>query len=83
MNERQIVTVIHACTQNDINGNPRRCYVGLDCAGHPVRVTDEGYVGRPDWVRELSDRGVWDFRLTVTPGQYRDLMKLGYALTAR
>lgn len=75
-----VVCALHACTKNDTSGNPRRCWVGIDSAGHVVRVTDEGYDGRPAWVRELSDRGTWDVRVNVTPAQYREYIKLGCTL---
>lgn len=73
--ETHPVSVLHLCTKNDVNGNPRRLYVGLNSNGHVVRVTDEGYEGRPSWVRALSDRGVWDVRIEITPKAYREWKK--------
>ena len=72
-----ITTVLHKCATNDTNGNPRRVWVGLNQFGHILRVEDEGYAGRPDWVREASDRGVWDVRIEVTVKDYRATIKLG------
>ena len=76
----RIVSVIHARTTNDVNGNPRRCYLGIAAQGRIVRIDDEGYSGRPEWVRKLSDRGVWDVSVTVTPGQYRDYVRMSRTL---
>lgn len=79
-NTNDIVAVLHECTTNDTNGNPRRVYVGLDAHGHIRRIEDEGYAGRPEWVRELAAAGVWDVRIDVTPKHYRERIKLGRKL---
>lgn len=76
MNETQIVAVLHECTTNDTNGNPRRCWTGINASGHIVRVEDEGYAGRPEWVRDLAAAGTYDVHVTVTPGHYRDRLKM-------
>ena len=44
----EIASALHLTTTNTISGNPRRVFVGLDTSGHIVRITDEGYVGRPE-----------------------------------
>jgi len=75
-----IVAVLHECTTNDTNGNPRRLFTGVNAHGHIVKVEDEGYAGRPEWVRELADAGVWDVHVRVAPGHYRDRLKLAARL---
>lgn len=36
----------HLCTDNDVNGNPRRLYVLTDWeTGEPISAWDEGYLG--------------------------------------
>jgi hypothetical protein len=77
-----ITTVLHKCATNDVNGNPRRVWVGVNQFGHILRVEDEGYAGRPDWVREASDRGVWDVHIEVTVKDYRETLKAGRRIDA-
>lgn len=76
------VAVLHECTTNDASGNPRRAYVGINAEGHIVKITDEEYAGAPDWVRSLRDQGVWDVHVTVTPGQYRERLKMADRMAA-
>ena len=77
MSTTEIVSIIHACTTNDTNGNPRRIFVGLNCNGSIVKIEDEGYAGRPAWVRQCAaDFGLYTFPLDVTPKQYRNLRKV-------
>lgn len=83
MNETEtIVAILHECTTNDSNGNPRRCYTGISGTGHIVRVEDEGYTGRPEWVRDLASAGVYDVHISVVPAHYRNRIKLGRGLDA-
>lgn len=77
MNTDEITAVVHQCTTNDRNGNPRRVYVALNECGHILGTEDEGYGGTPQWLRDLHDRGVWELRVEVTPAQYRRMVKLG------
>lgn len=39
------VIALHLCAKNDVNGNPRRCFVVLDARGRTVETIDEGYAG--------------------------------------
>jgi hypothetical protein len=75
-----IAAIVHARAKNDRNGNPRRVFVALDESGHVLAADDEGYAGSPGWVRECHGRGLWELPLDVTPGQYRELRKLGAAI---
>ena len=77
-----IVAALHLRTTNDTSGNPRRVFVGLDSSGHVVRVTDEGYYGRPEWVRALNARGTWELPVNVTPREYRERIRQGASLAA-
>lgn len=82
MNETEtIVAALHECTTNDTYGNPRRCYTAISATGHILRVTDEGYVGAPEWILDLRSRGIWEVLVQVTPAQYRERVKLGNKLT--
>ncbi len=65
-----IVAALHLRAKNDPNGNPRRIFVGLNENGHHVAVSDEGYVGRPEWVRELNARGVFEFAVETSISEY-------------
>ena len=71
----EIASALHLTTTNTASGNPRRVFVGLDVSGHVVRITDEGYAGRPEWVRDLNARGVWEFQVPTTVTEYRRLMR--------
>ncbi len=44
-NVRRVSNVLHICTTNDANGNPRRLIVCLGDYGHVTAVFSEGY----DW----------------------------------
>lgn len=65
----------HIRTTNDTNGNPQRLYVGYAADGEVMRVTDEGYGGRPEWSRGLIE--LWPF--DVTPKEYNDTLKTARA----
>lgn len=76
-----LTTVLHLCTKNDTNGNPRRVYVGLDEQGHVLRTEDEGYAGAPDWVRDWRRNGTrWDVAIDVVPSEYKRWLRIGKAL---
>lgn len=61
----------HWTTNNDANGNPRRLYVGFSADGALVRVTDEGYYGRPEWTCDLIQLASVD----TSPATYRRMLK--------
>lgn len=78
----RIVAALHLRATNDTSGNPRRVFVGLDSSGHVVIVTDEGYDGRPGWVRDLNARGTWELPVNVTPREYRERIRQGASLNS-
>lgn len=80
MTTTEITAALHLCTDNTTSGNPRRVFVGLDAHGHTVKVTDEGYAGRPEWVRELNARGVWEYTVRVPVSEYNRTIKAGKEL---
>jgi hypothetical protein len=77
-----IVAVLHECATNDTNGNPRRVWVGITKSGHVGRIEDEGYGGRPEWVRQLAIDCTWDVHIEVTPAQYRHRLHQLHAMQA-
>lgn len=70
-----VVTVLHLRAENDVNGNPRRCFVGVDGLGHVVAVQDEGYAGTHDWVRAAYVAGIYPLSIRVPAGEYADYMR--------
>lgn len=82
--------VTHYAASNDVNGNPRRCFVarkvteGSDYS-EIAAVVDEGY-GGDGWKRlEASFPADWNLtldpiRVEVTPAEYRRLLKIGKRL---
>ena len=61
-------------TTNDVNGNPRRLWIGYDDEGRVIAAADEGYSGRP-WYDAIDLLDV-----NVTPAEYRRLSKLYEAI---
>jgi len=75
MNETTISTidtclVLHLCTKNDVNGNPRRLYVKV-LHGSPVDVIKEGHEGIP-----ASIEGLPIIRVNVPHSEYKRWLKL-------
>lgn len=62
----------HLKAGHDTNGNPRRCFVILDNTGTVLDVIDEGYAGRPLWLRDLVELP----NVTVSAGEYRSFLKM-------
>jgi hypothetical protein len=58
---------------NDRYGNPRRVFVVWSADGKLLDAVDEGYSGRPEWMRELVDLG----DVYVSPSDYKDILKQG------
>jgi len=85
------VTVTHLCADNDVNGNPRRCFIVIDRAGRLVEVLDEGYVGegelhaRYPWTswhalhaygfESPADHTVYPTRINSTPSEYKRMLR--------
>ena len=61
----------HLKAPNDTNGNPRRVFVIYDAAGNILDAVDEGYAGRPQWVRALPE--LPSFSITAT--EYREILR--------
>lgn len=60
----------HWRANNDVNGNPRRCYVVYAQTGHILDVIDEGYAGKPRWLNDLPQLATVDVSVT----QYRQIL---------
>lgn len=82
--------VTHYAASNDVNGNPRRCFVarkvteGSDYA-EVAAVVDEGNAGGGLRRIEASFPSDWKLafdptRVEVTPAEYRMLLKIGKRL---
>lgn len=56
-------------TTNDVNGNPRRLWIGYRSTGAVMSVVDEGYGGRP-WPNAIELMPV-----DVGPGEYRTIKR--------
>jgi len=68
--------VLHLCAENDVNGNPRRCYVVIGPDGAVVAVHDEGHIGHHAW-RIEHPTAVEGPEINITPGEYRAWLKEG------
>ena len=62
----------HLRANNDVNGNPRRCFVIYDYDANIIDVIDEGYVGRPKWVSALRQLATLDIGIS----EYKNLLKM-------
>jgi hypothetical protein len=62
----------HLRANNDVNGNPRRCFVIYDYDANIIDVIDEGYVGRPKWVSALRQLATLDIGVS----EYKNLLKM-------
>lgn len=69
----------HLRADNDTNGNPRRCYVVYGGNGDILDVIDEGYEGRPGWLRDVPQLASVD----VSPTEYRQFLKFAAVKTSR
>lgn len=62
--------------KNDVNGNPRRCFVVRDAdTGELVACIDEGYAG--DTVRRTYPGAVYLGSYESTPREIRDTLREG------
>ena len=67
--------VFHLRATNDVNGNPRRCFLVLDLStGATLDCIDEGYSGRAAWQKRYP-RAVEADSIEVTPREYRAKLK--------
>ena len=60
---------------NDTNGNPRRIYAEI-ASGNVSRVWDEGFDGYQAVPPELRNASKNCATLSITPKQYRELLKI-------
>jgi hypothetical protein len=80
----RIARVEHLKAHNDVNGNPRRCYIGRAEDGAVLAVVDEGYSG-PNaalWVRAAyrdNYAGIREYAATVR--EYQEALTLGRSLS--
>jgi hypothetical protein len=70
--------LIYCNAGNDINGNPRRCFVYLSATNNPLYVWDEGYYGRDCLPGDLRRKGdeISAFPIAITAKQYKQYIKL-------
>lgn len=67
--------VNHMCAKNDINGNPRRCFVVQNLStGLIDNVINEGFSGRQAW-RDKYPTALEGVRFDVTLKEYKTLIK--------
>lgn len=71
MRTRDILAWQHCRATNDVNGNPRRCYVVYDRRGNIADVIDEGYQGLPAQLRAVVQLA----SVNITPSDYRALVR--------
>lgn len=72
MRELQPAIVQRWIAGHDVNGNPKRVFVFWAADGTFLDAIDEGYGGRPRFVRDLIDLG----EVYVPSKQYRDILKM-------
>lgn len=79
---RRIVFVDQVCAVHDVNGNPRRVFVGYDETRTILAVADEGYAGNDaaPWVRAHLDNGGDVTVLHGTVADYREMLGLARSL---
>lgn len=89
--KRSPVTVLHCRADNDVNGNPRRCFVVFDHMGRHVETLDEGYNGegilhvRYPWTSwhalhrygfaEPAQYTVYPTSIDVSPSEYKRMLR--------
>lgn len=86
MPRRSPVIVTHYRANNDVNGNPRRCFNVRDLDGKHVETIDEGYSGeaalysRYPWfhhsaAHRLGLQPAYAAMVDTTPGEYKRLLR--------
>lgn len=93
--KRSPVSVLHVCAPNDVNGNPRRCYVVTSHEHGFVETIDEGYEGeaalysRYPWfhhraAERLGLKPAYAHRVDVSASEYkREMRREGFQGTER
>lgn len=73
--------VLHLCTTNDVNGNPRRLYMPLESGPKNaaiLAVIEEGYIGESVLASLFPDRAItYMFRINVPVSEYKNWKKIG------
>jgi hypothetical protein len=67
--------ILHLCTKNDNNGNPRRLFVLSNDEGKFVAAWDEGYKGSDAVPGEFRKDAYLAQRLDVPVAQYNKLLR--------
>ena len=67
--------VLHLRAPNDINGNPRRCYVVIGADGAIKGIHDEGYLGPAAW-KAPHPNAVEGPSIGVSVSTYNRMMRL-------
>ena len=67
--------IIHLCTTNDRNGNPRRAWAVFAPNGLIIDFFEEGYVGRLAVPPELRDRAYNAPSINVSAGEWNSWRK--------
>jgi hypothetical protein len=72
--QQQNVRIVYICTENDVNGNPRRSYYDLK----EGIFYDEGYMGHhavPEHLRQDALEAEYNYKINLKPRQYKMLIK--------
>jgi hypothetical protein len=70
-----MANITHHCANNDVNGNPQRCYVLTDLDDQPVAVWDEGYLGHHAVPGIWRDAAYNAPRINCSVAKYRRLLR--------
>ena len=73
--QEQNVRIVYICTENDINGNPRRSYYDLK----EGIFYDEGYMGHhavPEHLRQDALEAEFNYKINLKPRQYKLFIKV-------
>ena len=73
--QEQNVRIVYICTDNDVNGNPRRSYYDLK----EGVFYDEGYMGHhaaPEHLRQDALEAEYNYKINLKPRQYKLFIKV-------
>lgn len=68
------MAIIHACAENDVNGNPQRLYLLTDEEGRILASWDEGYNGHHAVPGPWRNQAYNAQRTEISPSSYRWLL---------
>lgn len=66
--------ILHLCTNNDNNGNPRRVFIHIR-GNAVIEAWDEGYKGHhavPEFLWQDASQSI---RIEITPKEYKRILK--------